>query len=50
MEYTEAMLWCLRKLSERRLEMLKEQIEKEFAGSEVFEYLMRMLDSIESII
>ena len=50
MEYPEAMLRCFRKLSEQRLEELKEQIEKEFAGSEVFEYLMRMLNNIESVI
>ncbi len=43
MEYTEVMLDCLKKLSEWRLEELKEQIEKEFAGSEVFEYLNKLI-------
>ncbi len=50
MDYTEAMLRCLRKLSERRLEELKKHIEKEFTGTEVLEYLMRMLNNIESVI
>ncbi len=43
MDYTEAMLWCLRKLSERRLREFEIQIEKEFSGSEVFEYLYKLI-------
>ncbi len=39
MEYTEFMLKCLRKLPEEKLEELKNEWERKYAGSEVIEYL-----------
>ena len=43
MEYTEAMLRCLRKMSEDQLEELKNEWERKYVGSEVLRFLMWLL-------
>ena len=47
MDYTDEMLRCLRKLSERRLDELQKKMEVEFAGSEVSEYLTRLICNVK---
>ena len=43
MEYTEAMLWCLRMMPDEQLDELKQEWERKYAGSEVLRFLMWLL-------
>ncbi len=43
MEYTEAMLRCLRKLPEEQLDELKQEWERKYAGSQALEYFIWLI-------
>ena len=49
MEYTEAMLWCLRKMSEDQLEELKNEWERKYVGSQTLEYLIWLICRAEEV-
>ena len=43
MDYTEAMLRCLRMMPEEQMEELKNEWERKYAGSQTLEYLIWLI-------